>query len=1012
MGESLREAAVPDLVPAEVGLRITLLGGFRIWVHGTEIPASAWRLQKARSIIKLLALAPDLSMHRAELIEHLWPEFDPVAGNNNLHRTLHAARRALDSAGMPGGASPTLRLRGPHVVLEPAGTIRIDVHAFMQAARDAQAEGSVRGYLGALSLYAGDLLPEDRYDDWAAGMREALRQERLSLLSGLADLYQSRNDLAAATDIRAEIVREDPFDEVAQRLLMRDLALIGQRGRALAQFHDLRLALKEIDEAPSVESEELYREILARRFPSDMDGEVRVVHHASPTSNLPAPLTSFIGRDSERSELVELLDPAHETPRLVTLTGPGGSGKTRLSLAVASQLADAYEDGIWFVDLSLISDSDDLPGTILSTLGIPESSGDLVVDVLVEALQQKSILLIWDNCEHLMGGCAKLARFVLQQAPNIRILATSRQPLGMHGEAVWRIPPLPVPSEMIRRGAIHSDDAIADLARNACVRLFCERARLVRSGFALIRENAAEVAQICRYLDGIPLAIELAAARMGMMSAHSLAERLDRSLHVLASSGVAVNERQRTLSGTLDWSYGLLSNSERALFRRLSIFSGGWTLETAEAICAGNQLDGPDILGLLAELIDKSLVQFQAASFGGRYQLLEVVRQYAAERLEESGEADGLRRRHAAYFVDLAETAEPELRGPDQTLWLDQLEREYGNIRAAIGCYVAQRELTAALRMAAAIWWFCFTRGYYAEQCERLVRMLELADTSGIEIEPAVRAKALLAAGALAWKREQLPLARTLLEESVAIRRDIGDTVGTAWSLTFLGHVAGSQGDYSLGFQCASEAIDLFRGSDHLAGMARALNALGEEARRAGDDDQAEIYYRESLQIDRQSGNRAGICLRLHNLGYVALHRKQAAQAARMFMESLRLAEELKDLDCVAACLEGIAAVESVAGPAERSMQLFGAAESLREELHVPIDVADLPEHDQYVACARTRLTRETAERARDVGLNLDPDEAVRIAINAVESAMTRGNTTDDDDEKGSPKAPRVGSNS
>ena len=953
-------------------------------------------MQKARSIIKLLALMPDLSMHRDELIEHLWPEFDPVAGNNNLHRTLHAARRALDSPGMSGGAAPTLRLRGPKVVLEPAELVWIDVNAFVQSAREARSNNSVRGYLDALSLYTGELLPEDRYDDWAAGMRETLRQERVSLLSGLADLYQSRNDLAAATDIRVEIVREDPFDEVAQRLLMRDLALIGQRGRALAQFHDLRLALKEIDELPSVESEELYREILARRFPSGVDGDVRVDRPVSPISNLPAPLTSFIGRDSERSELVELLDPVHETPRLVTLTGPGGSGKTRLALAVASQLAEFYGDGVWFVDLSLISDSDALPGTILSTLGIPESSGELVVDVLVEALQQKSVLLIWDNCEHLMDGCAKLARFVLQRAPNVRILATSRHPVGMHGEAVWRVPPLPVPNEMDQRGGVRSDDDVANLSHNPCVQLFCERAGLVRSGFAMTRENAAEVAQICRYLDGIPLAIELAAARMGMMSARSLAERLDRSLHVLASSGVAVNERQRTLSGTLDWSYGLLSKSERALFRRLSIFSGGWTLETAEAICAGDQLHGPEILGLLAELIDKSLVQFQATWFGGRYQLLEVVRQYAAERLDESGETDWLQHRHATYFLGLAETAEPELRGPDQTRWLEQLEREYGNIRTAIAWYVSQQELTAALRLAGAIWWFCFTRGYYAEQCERLVRTIELADASGVEIEPEVRAKALLAAGALAWKREQLALARRLLEESVAISREIDDKVGTAWSLTFLGHVAGSQGHYSVGVDCAIEAIELFRNANIRVGLARALNALGEDARRRGNVDQAETYYRESLQIDREIGNRAGMSLRLHNLGYVALHRGEPERAAEMFVESLSLAEELKDLDGVAACLEGIAAVESVAGPAERSMQLFGAAESLREELHVPIDVADLPEHDQYVACARRRLTREIAERAWDVGLNLGPEEAVRIAIGAAESAMARGNQTDD----------------
>ena len=980
---------VDDPANADVGLRITLLGGFRIWVDTIEIPATAWRLQKARSIIKLLALAPDLSMHRAELVEHLWPEFDPVPVTTTCierctPHDVRSARWAVLTV-----CRQTLLLRGPRVVLDPGGLLWIDVKAFTEAAQRARSESTVRTYLDALTLYSGELLPEDRYDDWAAGLRETLRHERISLLSGLADIYQSRNQLAAATDTRAEIVQEDPFDEEAQRLLMRDLALIGQRGRALAQFHDLRTTLKEIDEVPSAESEELYRDILARRFPSDGERETSDAPQVTQRSSLPAPLTSFVGRDAERAELVDLLNPSGDAPRLVTLTGTGGSGKTRLALIVASELADSYEDGVWFVDLSLISDVDALPVTILSALEIPESSGNLMVDVLIEALRDKSALLVWDNCEHLMDGCAKLARHVLLQAPNVRILATSRQPLGMHGEAVWRVPPLPIPDEMTQRSASFSDSAIDRLSHNACVRLFCERARLVRSGFALTRENAAAVVSICRQLDGIPLAIELAAARMGMMSEGALSDRLDRSLHVLASSGVALNERQRTLSGTLDWSYGLLSTSERALFRRLAVFAGGWTLETAEAVCGDEELDVLRVLGLLADLIDKSLVQFQAGSFGGRYQLLEVVRQYAAERLEESGEADQLRRRHAEFFVRFAEVAEPALRGPEQTVWLDRVDREYANIRSAISWLVSQGELIMALRLSGAIWWFYFMRGYYTEESERLIRLLEGADAMGVNVQPAVRAKALLAAGALAWKREELTVARSLLEESVAIGRNLGDSEGTAWSLSFLGHVAGSQHDYEMGVRCAQDAIELFRRADNQTGLARALNALGEDARREGNDHQAEVYYRESLQIDERTGNRAGMCLRLHNLAYVALHRRQTKQAARMFVEGLKLAEELKAQDYVAACLEGIAAMESIAGPAGLSLELFGAAESLRKALHVQIDVADLPEHEHYVDCARNRLAPDEAERAWYTGLNTDPTDAVRIATDAVASVIT-----------------------
>jgi predicted ATPase/DNA-binding SARP family transcriptional activator len=988
LGEPLHE--VEGRGNADVGLRIALLGSFRVVVHGHEIPAGAWRLQKARSIIKLLALTPELSLHRAQLIDWLWPEFEPVAAANNLHRTLHAARRALGSVKRPGMSSPTLRLHGQLVVLDPAGPLWIDVDAFQHAAREARVNNDANRYREAISLYTGELLPEDRYDDWAAGTREKLRQERLALLAGLADLLQAQGKQADALDVRAEIVREDPFDEIAQVALMRDLAQCGQRGKALAQYHELRSVLSEIDEAPSEESERLYRDILARRYPPSS-----VVTHvddapSSRNTNLPAPLTSFIGRKKERAELGSLLDPNRDDPRLVTLTGPGGSGKTRLALVVAADLATSFLNGVWFIDLSPLTDGDGLPGAIASALDIVEAPGHALNDVIADNLRDKTVLMIWDNCEHLVDACARLARFILARAPAVRILATSRQPLGMHGEAIWRVSPLevpdPVPILNARSQRIHLDN----LANNECVQLFHERARLVRSDFSLSPNNAAAVIQVCRRLDGMPLALELAAARMGTMSARSLAERLSRALHVLAMGGTEVSERQRTLRGTLDWSYNLLSESERALFRRLSVFAGGWTLEMAEGVCVDDQLAAPDVLGLLADLIDKSLVQFQADSGSGRYHLLEVVRQYAEECLVDSDEANEVRRRHADYCISLAETAEPALRGPDQADWLDRLEQEYSNIRSAIQWLTHQEDFDSALRLSGAIWWFCFLRGPFVEERVRLIRLLQEADAARLKIEPAVRAKALLAAGALAWKCEELPLARSLLEESVAIGRCLDDPAVAGRSLSFLGHVAGSQGDFEFGFVCAQEATERFRAAGDQIGLARSLNALGEDARRRGNDDQAEAYYRESLDIDRLVGNRAGMCLRLHNLGYVSLHRDLTENAAEQFFEGLELARELKDLDSLAACLEGVAAVDAVAGQAYRAMRLFGAADVLREELNVPIDTADLPEHERYIVRAESRLTDDLAREEWQAGRSMSLDEAISAATEAVQ-ALTGG---------------------
>ena len=965
---------------ADIGLRITLLGGFRVWMNGVEIPASAWRLQKARGIVKLLALSPELSLHRAELIDRLWPEFDPSAAANNLHRTLYAARRALGVNKKPASPSPTLRLRGQLVVLDPAGPISIDVNAFMQAARDARSGREVDRYLQALSLNTGELLPEDRYEDWVTGPREMLRQERLSLLSGLAELYRAQGDLTAATEIRAEIVRDDPFDEEAQTILIRDLAITGQRGKALSQFHELRTALQELDVTPSLESERLYRDILARRFPPSTvtrdAPEKQIIHR----NNLPAPLTSFVGREMERSKLAALLDPQREDPRLVTLTGPGGSGKTRLALVVAGDLAGSFPDGVWFADLSSLADPDGLPGAIASSLDIDEVPGRSMVDVIVDVLRTKSILLVWDNCEHLLDASARLARLILLQAAGVRILSTSRAPLGVHGEAVWRVDPLPVPDQITDQADSAKRIGIQEFVSNPSVHLFCERARLVRPGFSVTVENASSVALICRRLDGMPLALELAAARMGSMSAKALAGRLDRALHVLASGGLAISARQRTLRNTLDWSYELLSAPERSLFRRLATFAGGWTLEMAENVCADEQLPAQDVLGLLADLIDRSLIQFNAEGNGGRYHLLEVVRQYAEECLIESGEADAVRFRHAHQMIDLAETAEPAMRGPEEAVWLDRLDREYDNIRSAIQCLSCGDDPTLALRLAGAIWWFCYLRGHYAEERERLTRLLDQVDAAGIEVQLPVRAKALLAAGALAWKREELPLARRLLEESVAIGRQLGDPAEAGWSLAFLGHVAGSQGDFMLGEQCVREAADLFRVAGDRIGLARALNALGEEARRTGDDEQAEIYYRESLEFDRLNGNRSGMCLRFHNLGYVALHRDRTSEAAEMFFTGLELARDLKDLDAVAACLEGIGAVEAVAGEARRAMRLFGAADALRVKLNVPIDIADQPEHDRYFAQATMHLARDSAAMEWQSGRNMSVDAAINEA--------------------------------
>jgi predicted ATPase/transcriptional regulator with XRE-family HTH domain len=499
----------------------------------------------------------------------------------------------------------------------------------------------------------------------------------------------------------------------------------------------------------------------ARASPVLDSAGARAVGAASNLTDLPVPMTSFIGRARELAAVKQRFSSA----RLLTLTGPGGCGKTRLALQAAAELADKFADGVCFVELAPLGDPRLVPQSVASALGVREEPTRPLPVTLIDTLHRRQLLLVLDNCEHLIAACAELAHILLSACPQLHVLATSREVLGVAGEMAWRVPPLASPDPQRPVPVEH-------LLQYEAVQLFVERARTVQPTFTVTERNAAAVAQVCHRLDGIPLAIELAAARVKVLTVEQIAARLDDRFRLLTGGSRIALPRQQTLQAAIDWSYDLLSEPERRLWRRLSVFAGGWTLEAAEAVCAGAGLDAAEVLDRLTSLVDKSLVTVDAMAGEARYRLLETIRQYGREKLERSGEAAVIRRQHLEWHVGLAERAEPELTGPDQAVWLEKLEAEHDNLRAALEwSQVEAQGEQIGLRVAAALWRFWLVHGHLREGRRWLEGML----AGSPEAWPAVRAKALYGAGALAEDQGDYAAARAFFAESLALRRELLD---------------------------------------------------------------------------------------------------------------------------------------------------------------------------------------------------------------------------------------------
>jgi predicted ATPase/DNA-binding SARP family transcriptional activator len=1003
--------AVSDSVPPLV---IRLFGGFQAQVHGAALPPL--RSRTAQWLLALLMLRHETPVERAWLAATFWPDSSQAQSLSNLRRNLVDLRDALgpEAHRLLSPTPRTLRLN-----LSEADCDWLSFDA-------AIARGDHASLQTAIALYRGPLL-QSCPKDWVLPERELREQRYLQALETLAQHGLEHQDVTAAIRHLRLALLAEPLRESVVCKLMQALAQQGDMAAVTQVYRDFRLYLHaELNAAPAAETVALYRHLREQSRGAlpvlRASGERNTPGTAPrPSAHLPIPLTPLIGREAEITEVIGCL----ETARLVTLTGTGGVGKTRLAIAVEEAVTANYPDGVWLVDFAPLNDPSLVAQSVASALQVREIPGQPLLETLTEYLRARHLLLLLDNCEHLIEACSTLAEALLSRCPDLQILATSRRSLGLRGEVAWRVPSLSLPDP---NAPISGEKDMTNLLLEyEAIRLFVAQARAVAPRFRFHARNQRAVMDICQRVSGIPLALELAAARVRALPVEQITARLAEHFDLLAGGSVGVLPRQQTLRATLDWSYALLTEQEKALLRRLAVFAGGWTLEGAEAVCAeGRQSEGGEdaavalpsqrILDLLTGLVDASLVVYDEQPDGtGRYHLLETTRQYALEKLQASGEEARLRGRHQSWYLALVEKAEPHLSGPAQKLWLDRLEQDHANLNAALQ-WAHDSKPEAALQMANALAWFWMNGNYYTEgemwlegilsrntqaaprlraetlwavanlaQGHDIMRAGSLAEESlalaRIANDPRCMARALSMLGVAVLWQGDTARAAVLVEEGLPLSREIGEPWPLAFSLSAKGWLAAGQHDFEQAVTLFEESVEIGRQAKDNRSLSFVLYFLAGLTFLRGDMAATRAHAQEGLTLAQEIGFHHGIAHALEMLGRILVVESDLIAAHSHLATSLTMLQERGKPQCCAHNLEGFAYLALAEAQPHRAVCLLGAADAVLTTSQTFLMPTERVRQDSTLTAARVVLSAKAFAAAWAEGQAMTLEQAVSYAL-------------------------------